>query len=76
MIGAEGIEDAYLVEDVVNHKRVQGKIMFLVKWLGYPSSDNTWEEYANIYKPAAGLINRYVSRNKLSNRIWNPRFKL
>lgn len=38
-------EPEYEVEEIRDHQFVKssGKYKFLVKWLGYPSSENTWE---------------------------------
>jgi hypothetical protein len=76
MVSVGGNDGSYLIEKVVGHKKVKSKIYYLVKWLGYPSEDNTWEEYANIYKPAGGLIDIYLSHLKLDKRVWNPKFKM
>ena len=34
--------ERYRVEKVVRTKTVKGVKKYLVKWLGYPESDNTW----------------------------------
>ncbi|CAG8745368.1 5328_t:CDS:2 [Racocetra persica] len=45
---AEGKEE-YVVEKVLDH-RVNGNItQFLLKWSGYDSEDNTWEDEENMY---------------------------
>ena len=33
----------YLVEEVKNHRHRNGKLEFLIKWLGYSNRHNTWE---------------------------------
>ena len=33
----------YLVEEVKNHSHRNGKLEFLIKWLGYSNRHNTWE---------------------------------
>ena len=38
----EGSEE-YEVEKIENSQVYQGKLQYLVKWKGYPVSDNTWE---------------------------------
>jgi transposase InsO family protein len=72
MIQAGGESGAFLIEDVRGHKKVKGKIHYLVKWLGYPAEFNTWEPLQNILKPAGGLINNYLNRIKLDKNVWNP----
>ena len=36
-------EEDYDVEDILDCKLVRGKTKYLVKWLDYPHSENTWE---------------------------------
>ena len=72
MMGAGGVSDAVLIEDVINHRRNGKMIMYLVKWLGYPSSENSWENQSSIYKPACGLINNYLDKRGLDKSVWNP----
>src|SRR6202000_2685884 len=36
-------EDSYVVEKVLDHRKIGNKIQYLVKWQGYPDEDNTWE---------------------------------
>ena len=41
-------EDFYEVEKIIKMKIQKGKNLFLVKWVGYPSSENTWEPKENL----------------------------
>jgi hypothetical protein len=75
MIGADGVTEAFLIGDIINHKRQGRKIYYLVKWLGYPESENSWEERTGIYKAAAGLIDNYLFKNGLDKKLWNPKCK-
>jgi hypothetical protein len=43
----EGSEE-WEVEEVLAKRKRYGKIQFLVKWLGYPNSENTWEPLENL----------------------------
>ncbi|TPX54599.1 hypothetical protein PhCBS80983_g05863 [Powellomyces hirtus] len=54
-------EEIYDVEELVAHKKVKGKLMFFIKWKGYPSSDNTWEPAENI--ESKELIDEYWKNN-------------
>src|SRR5205814_7631075 len=39
---ADPQEDIYEVEAIRDHKILRGKNQYLVKWTGWPESDNTW----------------------------------
>ena len=72
MISAGGLDSSYLIENIIDHKKVGKKIWYMIKWQGYPSDHNTWEELSNIRKPASGLIDAYLLKNRLSKATWNP----
>lgn len=73
MVVAGGSEDGYLVEAIVGHKKLRGRnkgIFFLVKWLGYPDDENSWEPIQNLMKPVRHLLEDYVESKKLDKRTW------
>lgn len=39
---------SYKVEKIVGKDVIDGEIHYQVKWLGYPSSENTWEPIENL----------------------------
>jgi len=46
-------EEEFEVEAVINH-RLHGRrhqLQYLVKWVGYPHSDNMWEPTVNVHAP-------------------------
>jgi Chromo (CHRromatin Organisation MOdifier) domain len=46
-------EEEYEVEQICSH-RTWGRrktLQYLIKWKGYPESDNTWEDADQIYVP-------------------------
>jgi len=48
-----GGEEEFEVEVIINH-RLHGRrcqLQYLVKWMGYPHSDNTWEPAENVHAP-------------------------
>jgi hypothetical protein len=59
-------EEEYQVERIMGHwKTGQGKkLQYLVKWMGYPDSDNTWEPVEQIHAP--NLIKSYQKQHQLS----------
>lgn len=41
-------EEVYDVEKIVKHRMHKGRKQYLIKWVGYPDSDNTWEDIENL----------------------------
>src|SRR6266851_5708881 len=56
--------EQYEVETIRSHRRHGKKrqLQYLVKWKGYPESDNTWEPVGHIQAPR--LIKEYEQRQK------------
>ncbi len=52
-------EEEYEVERIINHRRTgrARTLQYLVKWIGYPEVDNTWEPADQVHAPQ--LINTY-----------------
>ena len=71
----ELIEDAeeYEVEAIVNHRLYGSKrgLQYLIKWKGYPDSDNTWEPADQVHTPA--LITAYHRKNPLDTEARDKR---
>ena len=46
-------EEQYKVEQIRNHQhhRCSRTLQYLIKWWGYPESDNTWEPADQVYAP-------------------------
>ena len=42
-------EDEYVVEKVLKKRIRKGHVEYLLKWKGYPDSENTWEREENIF---------------------------
>ncbi|XP_071960304.1 histone-lysine N-methyltransferase SUV39H2-like [Antedon mediterranea] len=60
-------DDSYEVEDIVDCcKDSDGAEWYMVKWVGYSSSENTWEPRQNLNCPA--IIKRYQSRRSKKRR--------
>jgi hypothetical protein len=60
-------EEEYEVEQICTHRR-QGQhktLQYLIKWKGYPESDNTWENADQIHAPT--LIKLYHRTNALES---------
>jgi len=47
----------YEVEAIMGKRKKQGRVEYLVKWLGYPDSENTWVQARDMNAP--DLIKQY-----------------
>jgi hypothetical protein len=59
-------EEEYQVEHIMGHRK-KGRtkeLQYLVKWLGYPDSNNTWEPVTQIHAPS--LIKQYQQQHHSS----------
>lgn len=63
-------EEEWEVEVIIADRKHYGKDQFLVKWRGYPTSDNTWEPRENIANANAALSEYLQQRGngKKSNK--------
>ena len=50
-------EEEYEVEEILGHRMHRPKKQYLIKWKGYPSSDNSWEDATNVH--AQDLVAEY-----------------
>jgi hypothetical protein len=42
-------DDVYEVEKIVKHRKTTNGVMqYFIKWKGYPSNENTWEDADNM----------------------------
>ncbi|KAH0485835.1 MAG: hypothetical protein KVP17_002867 [Porospora cf. gigantea B] len=53
---AEEENPLYDVEAIVGYKVENGKDLYLVKWMGYPTEDNTWEPRSCFPNMAEGIV--------------------
>ncbi|AFM97905.1 chromatin organization modifier domain-containing protein [Encephalitozoon hellem ATCC 50504] len=58
--------DIYIVDKIVGHRRRRGVEQYLVKWEGYPDSENTWEDEENIF--CKELIREYEESQEKSKK--------
>ena len=59
---AEEENTEYEAETIQEFKRVSGKPYYLVKWKGYPTSENPWEPIDHLRNCAALLRQYHTSR--------------
>jgi hypothetical protein len=50
-------EEEFEVEEIINKRTNRRKKQYLVKWVGYPASDNSWVNEKDIHAPR--LITEY-----------------
>ena len=49
-IEKELAEDEFEVEKIIKRRKRNGRYEYLVKWKGYPESDNTWQRRDNSFR--------------------------
>jgi hypothetical protein len=59
-------EEQYEVEAIRAHRWRNNKLQYLIKWKGYPESDNTWEPISNVQAPL--LTQRYHEVHPLEDK--------
>ena len=69
----------FAAEAVVGEKMVQGRLHYLVRWMGYPDADNTWEPASRMLEDLGGpesdmpnLVHRYLGEVPALSRIPPP----
>lgn len=60
------------MERIVDRKVKKGTELFLIKWVGYPESENTWESRENL-DGCRALLREFERRNRTSS-IADPEF--
>ncbi|KRX02661.1 Chromo domain protein [Pseudocohnilembus persalinus] len=59
--------EEYVVESIIQDKIIKKKKYFLVKWEGYPESENTWEPEGNLIAGCGDLLKQYQLNKKLNS---------
>src|SRR5258708_3641083 len=61
-------EEEYEVEKVINHRHTDRArtLQYLVRWIGYPEADNTWEPADQVHAPQ--LIKAYHRQHPLTDK--------
>ncbi len=53
-------ESEFEVECIVGYRVVYGRIAYLVKWMGYPASENTWEPPHHLTNAMEAVVTFHV----------------
>lgn len=64
--------EIFVVEAIRKHVYRNNKLLYYVKWQGYPESDNTWEPEENLF--CEELLNKYKTKAGLQY-IQSPKIK-
>ncbi len=59
----EVLEDEYIVEKILDKRKINGSWKYKVKWEGYSEEECTWEPKENL-KNVRYLIEEFESKNK------------
>ena len=65
-------DDLYVVESILEKKSSKSKILYLVKWAGFPTSESTWEPEQHI---PVFISKFYENPNNLGKNLPEPRIK-
>jgi hypothetical protein len=57
-------EEEFEVEAIIAHRRKGRRLQFLIKWKGYPTSDNSWEPQKNL-KHTQDILSIYKKNQQL-----------
>jgi hypothetical protein len=60
----------FFIEQVLDHKgdpRRKSSLKFLIKWVGYDNTYNSWEPWKNFRD--TGILHQYLRDNKMSRLI-------
>lgn len=66
MSSLESEADVYDVEYIVDDRIYKGKKQYLIKWVGYPDSDNTWEFRSNLF--CTEILQEYEKNKSSKNK--------
>ena len=62
--GKEQVPDTYEIEKLVERKKINNKIHYLVKWKHFKSSTNTWEPRGQLIKDVPDLVKSFEKKIK------------
>lgn len=56
--------NTYIIEKIVDKRKKNNRIEYLIKWQNYPDTDNTWEPRKELIKTSKDLIKDYDKAHK------------
>ena len=57
----------YLVEKILNRRKINGSYEYKIKWVGYPMSESTWEPLINL-ETAKEMVAEYDKAHPISKQ--------
>ena len=60
----------YIIEKILDRKKVKDKYQYLIKWQGYPEEDCTWEPIENL-QYSLGLVKEYNKAHPTKKNNFN-----
>lgn len=61
------MDNVYSAEEIVSQRLKKGKPEYQIKWLGFPDSQNTWEDAENILDKR--LLERFYKKHPRAKRL-------
>jgi len=59
-------QEEFEIEAIISHRRKGNQWQYLIKWKGYPTSDNSWETEDNL-EHSQETLSEYKKRHNLAN---------
>jgi hypothetical protein len=56
----------FIIDHIIGHKTIRGKVVYKVHWKGYDDDSDTWEPESNFMKQYGGRIAIGFYRSRLS----------
>jgi len=67
-------ESTYNIDKILDKRKKNGHIEYLIKWIGYTNEDNTWESRDNLIEDGAkDLLDAYDKETKKKNKIFTSK---
>ena len=62
---------AWRIEKIIDEKKLKGKLYYLVKWRGFPDSDNTWQSKKELTEDVSNFdeLLQYYNSNQSGNGL-------
>ena len=69
-IMAENDQEQFIVEALLKRRKQGRRVEYLVKWLGYPAHEATWEPRTTLVREIPAMVKAYDATHA-PRRLWN-----